>query len=912
MNERQLPFTGRRRQRTTHWGVRAADVVSRAVITVGGIGTIVAVSLVAMFLLWVIWPLIDDPARVDQQAASSSDWAGRKPVHVALDEPKSIGWALFEDGRLELFAASTGQRLAQRQLVGEANATAWSIPTTGDDVMVGFDDGSVRVIRVRFVTEFLEADDVPKPVRAMNVGQTRPYEDGVIEKTPIGQFRLQTLRTTPIGDRQPLLSGPVGRLDHAADDKRLYVAALTDEGNDGPELVFASGRRGVNMRDQPIVEYDPPRPVDYAHRDGRGARFCRVNGLGDTLYVAWADGVVRRFRTSGSGGGVADAGPRLIEEVDLVADAAAQLTAFDFLIGRTTLIAGTSTGAVDGYFPAPIESDLAERLHTGPRGDGFGLAHVRHLAAGDGNAITTLAASSRSRAFITGNAAGELRAYFMTSGQRLGAARTPKGSPLVTASIAPEQDGVIGLSPRQLVLWDMEVGYPEATGPTLFAPVWYEGYAGPVFMWQSSSATDSFEPKLSMIPLIFGTLKATLYAMLFGAPLALLAAIFTSEFLHPRAKARIKPTIELMASLPSVVLGFLAALVFAPVIGKVVPSTVALLFTMPLAFLAGAYVWQLLPYRLTVRLREQRFWLILLAMPAGVLAALGADWVPGLNRVPLIGGFEGLGPLLEQALFGGDFKRWLGGLERDPAWGDAFGGLWLIMLPVCMVLVAVLMGLYVNPVLRSRTGHFTRGRAARLDLVKFLAAGMVAVGLAAGFAGILDGFGFDLRSPLPYIGSVVGSYNPRNALVIGLGMGFAVIPIIYTIAEDALSTVPEHLRSGSLGTGATPWQTAMRIVVPTAMSGLFSAVMIGLGRAVGETMIVLMAFGGVPIMDMNIFSGGRTLSLNIAIELPEAAKNSTHYRVLFLSGLVLFAMTFIVNTLAEFVRLRFRRRAYSL
>jgi phosphate transport system permease protein len=143
-------------------------------------------------------------------------------------------------------------------------------------------------------------------------------------------------------------------------------------------------------------------------------------------------------------------------------------------------------------------------------------------------------------------------------------------------------------------------------------------------------------------------------------------------------------------------------------------------------------------------------------------------------------------------------------------------------------------------------------------------------------------------------------------------MGFAIIPIIYTISEDALSAVPEHLRSASLGTGATPWQTAVRIIIPTAMSGLFSAIMIGLGRAVGETMIVLMAAGNTPIMEMNIFNGFRTLSANIAVELPEAVVNSTHYRTLFLAALVLFLMTFVLNTLAEIVRLRFRKRASEL
>ena len=106
----------------------------------------------------------------------------------------------------------------------------------------------------------------------------------------------------------------------------------------------------------------------------------------------------------------------------------------------------------------------------------------------------------------------------------------------------------------------------------LFLPIWYEGYDEPAWVWQSSAATDSFEPKYSLVPLIFGTLKATFHSMLFGLPLALIAAIYTSEFLHPSTRAKIKPTVEMMASLPSVVLGFLAALVFAPAVVDVVPG----------------------------------------------------------------------------------------------------------------------------------------------------------------------------------------------------------------------------------------------------------------------------------------------------------------------------------------------------
>jgi phosphate transport system permease protein len=156
------------------------------------------------------------------------------------------------------------------------------------------------------------------------------------------------------------------------------------------------------------------------------------------------------------------------------------------------------------------------------------------------------------------------------------------------------------------------------------------------------------------------------------------------------------------------------------------------------------------------------------------------------------------------------------------------------------------------------------------------------------------------------------TYDQRNSLVVGIAMGFAVIPIVYTIAEDALSAIPQSLRSASLACGASRWQTAIRVVAPAAVPGIFSAVMIGLGRAVGETMIVLMATGGTPIIDGSIFNGFRTLSANIATELPEAPQGGTLYRVLFLAGLLLFALTFVLNTVAELVRIRFRRKFRAL
>jgi phosphate transport system permease protein len=170
-------------------------------------------------------------------------------------------------------------------------------------------------------------------------------------------------------------------------------------------------------------------------------------------------------------------------------------------------------------------------------------------------------------------------------------------------------------------------------------------------------------------------------------------------------------------------------------------------------------------------------------------------------------------------------------------------------------------------------------------------------------------FGGDMRS---WLSNDMGiDFDQRNALVVGAAMGFAVIPTIFSITEDAIFSVPKHLSYGSLALGATQWQTMTRVVLPTASPGIFSAVMIGMGRAVGETMIVLMATGNTPIMDMNIFEGMRTLSANIAVEMPESEVGSTHFRILFLAAFVLFVFTFVVNTIAEYVRQSLRSK-YSV
>ncbi|MEI2267219.1 ABC transporter permease subunit [Erwinia sp. CGal63] len=156
--------------------------------------------------------------------------------------------------------------------------------------------------------------------------------------------------------------------------------------------------------------------------------------------------------------------------------------------------------------------------------------------------------------------------------------------------------------------------------------------------------------------------------------------------------------------------------------------------------------------------------------------------------------------------------------------------------------------------------------------------------------------------------SLCGGYQQRNLLIASVAMGFALVPLIFTLAEDAIFSVPPSLGQGSLALGATQWQTLTRVVLPGASAGIFAALMIGFGRAIGETMIVLMATGNTPVTEGGLLQGVRTLSANVAIEMPEAAASSGHYRVLFLSALVLLVFTLVVNTLAELVRQRLRQR----
>lgn len=180
--------------------------------------------------------------------------------------------------------------------------------------------------------------------------------------------------------------------------------------------------------------------------------------------------------------------------------------------------------------------------------------------------------------------------------------------------------------------------------------------------------------------------------------------------------------------------------------------------------------------------------------------------------------------------------------------------------------------------------------------------------LLAGFPSVVIGF-FCLMVLASVVQESLGTTFRLNALVGSLGVAIAIIPIVFTIAEDSLSRLPRVLWEAGLALGAQPWQVVFRILVPAATPGLFAAVLLGFGRAFGETMIVLMASGNAPLLSWSPVEPVRTLSATIGSEMGEVVWGSLHYSVLFLLGLLLFVGTFLLNVIAEFwVRRRLLRR----
>ncbi len=910
-------FTGRPRERKTRKSVVVADRVARGLISVGGIGTIISVLGVLVFLVAVVLPLFL-PGTAGQVEMLPN--AGADVLQVGIDEYQQLGYLVHRSGKIEVFlidpaaraAAGTaeGSMVAELELAPPDTLSGFAAEIESSLIALGFADGSIQLAKLGFDSDNLEESALPPEVAVKASIAPTVWREGVVEKTGENQFRFQHLVFEP-GARVAVGSGSVRAISLFGTSSGPKVAVLVDRVETAPE-----GAPADTEPAQPAQSAQPagvaaylltfeektdfltgettlgsaePIEIPFEARGTPPQRLDLAAG-GNELMIAWEDGLLDRFSTRD---------PANIERLErgylLDPQGGSKLTALAPILGGSTFLWGDSTGRLRGGFPVrPQESkhpDSVPGLLQAVRKPGVDaiFAKTKELSE-KGSEVRSLGASSRSRLAVAGRANGRIEVFHITSANRLLTLDLPTQEAILALALAPKEDGILVATAKSVFHARIDTGYPEAGFQAFFRPVWYEGYPEPAHVWQSSSGTDDFEMKLGLIPLIFGTLKATLYSMLFGAPIAILAAVFTSEFLRGRAKATLKPSIELMASLPSVVLGFLAALVIAPWVEGRVPAVLAGIFVLPITFLLGAQLWQLLPTDQAIRWERFRFWVLCLLMPIGCLAA------------------SYIGPIYETIFFGGDIKAWLA-WEPNAGLGDfanPVGGLMFVLVPLSAFVVMLSFGRFVSPYLRSKANFWNRRRFASFDMVKVLAGITLTFVVAWVLSVFLATLGIDPR------GFYLDTYVQRNALIVGFVMGFAVIPIVYTISEDALGSVPEHLRSASLGAGATPWQTAVRIVIPTAMSGLFSALMVGLGRAVGETMIVLMAAGNTPVLSWNIFEGFRTLSANIAVELPEAVRGGIHYRSLFLAALVLFILTFVVNTIAEVIRQRFRKRAYQL
>jgi phosphate transport system permease protein len=714
------------------------DRLAGWVVRAGGLAIIASIVAILFVIAYEVYPLLEAPTL--EHDATRKVAPSTEVLGVAVDEYRGIAYRVDETG-LRFVALDAGGELPMEPPdLGGATVTSAS-PLAARTFAVGLSDGRARVVRVDFEITYDEGVRTSAP-RVIWSEPARLDEDG----------------------------GALVRLAFADAPQGPVIAAVLE----GGEIALSSVKETRPLIGDPIREESRAR----LRLEG-SARPTEIviDERGDNLFVGTNEGSISRFELrSGK--------PVLAETLPVAGSPVSKL---GFLVGDRTLVVGSDDGTISSW-----------QLLRAPEG-GERLTRIYEFAAHEAP-IVGFSASRRHKGFFTGDRSGRVNLHYGTTGETLLEANLAEGE-VGAVAFAPKADGlVIASRDGTLESWTLHAPHPETTLRSLFGKLWYEGYDEPEYVWQSTGGTDDFEAKLSLTPLIYGTMKGTAYALVIAIPLALLGALYASQFMHPALKAYVKPTVEIMAALPSVVLGFIAGLWLAPAVEHVVPGLFLLPFVLTVSILAAVWAFRFLPAAIRLRIRPGTEVFLLIPL------VLGAGWL----SIQLGYGFE-------RFMLGGDYRRWL--LE--------------------------VLGL---------------------------------------------------------------TYDQRNSLVVGLAMGFAIIPIIFTITEDSLSSVPSHLRAGSLALGATPWQTAIRVILPTASPGIFSAVMIGFGRAVGETMIVLMATGNTPVMDASIFSGFRALSANIAVELPEAPEGGTLYRVLFLAALILFAITFVVNTAAELVRLRLRKR----
>ncbi len=727
-------------------GVRSRylkDNLARWVVWIGGLAVIGALLLIFVYLLSEVLPLFRAPEISARQSFAIPGPAG-PTLYVASEEQAEVGMRLTAAGEVVFFDLHDGSVRGEQRLAGaEAGVAAvTTLSAEQAEVALQWRDGRVSVFKHRYAVSY------PNDQRVITPSVEYPYGEAPLA----------------------FMDGPGRSLAVRSEGGTLLMAAVDAQGD---VVLKRYAEEESLFGDLSFEEGDQTRFTPAVRADA-----LLLEPLLDWLYVIeQGAGRIALYR-------LGDGAPELTG----VYDTGAPVRDARYLAGGISIIVAQAGGVVSQWFPART-----------PEG-AYYLARVREFDTGNGAEITALGSELRRRTFATGDGAGKVALFHATAGRRL-ASEQVLDEPIAHLSFNPRAQYLmaVGASGRMRG-FDVHNEHPEVSLSALWGRVWYESYDHARYLWQSSAATGDFEPKFSLTPLAFGTLKAAFYAMLFAIPLAILGAIFTANFMSPQMRQAVKPTVELMEALPTVILGFLAGLWLAPFVEANLPGMFLTLIVLPLAIPVFGYLWMRMPR--AIRLRVPAGWEAATLIP--VIVAL--VWLSFALAQPL-----------EALLFGGNMQAWM---DRELGIG----------------------------------------------------------------------------------------YDQRNALVVGIAMGIAVIPTIYSIAEDAIFSVPKQLSLGSLALGATPWQTLMRVVLPTASPGIFSAVMIGMGRAVGETMIVLMATGNTAVMDPSLFQGLRTLSANIAVEMPESEVGSTHFRLLFLAGLVLFVFTFMFNTLAETVRQRLRQK----
>lgn len=725
------------------------DRFAAIAISGGGMSVLFAILLIFFYLFYEVLPLFRS-ASVHPVASYSLEKLGAvgPPLYLSVEEQNEIGMRLDRNGRLVFFRAASGEpiKTVDAPLPEGAQIGSFALGSEQDQLLaLGLSDGSAVLLRHDYTSNY--------------------GEDGSRDIVPDVHY--------PYGDKPLVLQA--GEPLHAIAVRTGEAGLLLVGATEGGRLVARKWEKREDFLTGESTNEEVAQKVPDV--DIKPSRLL-ISPDQKWLYALATDGNYRVVDMQA--GSVVDSGRFF---------ANGALTDAQFLLGAVSIVVANDHGELSQWF-------MVRKPDSAPQ-----LTRIRNF--GDGTAVTQLAMEHRRKGFAAVDAKQQLHIYYSTSQREL--LSMPTGNaPIQLAAFSPRANGLLYEdNAGQLHFSTVENEHPEVSWSALWDKVWYENYPEPDYVWQSSSSNSDFEAKYSLMPLAFGTLKAAFYAMIVATPLAICGALYTAYFMAPALRRKVKPLIELMAALPTVILGFLAGLWLAPVVEHNLPGVFFVLVFMPVAVLLFAFLWNQIPFRLRKWVPEG--WQPLVLVPV----IIGVSWLCFAFSTPV-----------EVAFFGGDVRSWM-----RHEWGV--------------------------------------------------------------------------------------DYSQRNALVVGIAMGFAVIPNIFSIAEDAIFSVPKHLSYGSLALGATPWQTLIGVVLPTASPGIFSALMIGLGRAVGETMIVLMAAGNTPIMDSNIFQGMRTLSANIAVEIGETAVNSTHYRVLFLAALVLFLFTFVLNTLAEMIRQRLRRR-YSV